>query len=203
MLWLKISVSFHLILKFMKRNSWNLLLVLPIVLVACSSPKTYFTSSIRAKVENSHQPLEQIQFYSDRDIVLRREIKTGEAKVTSGKVKFENGHYVNIITLKKNTPGVCTVVKNNVVGISFEQGENKFLTFGKTKFAKPDDPYRILANEWVNDYGVINYDGKQYHIQSSGTEASIMIKSKLLKKSKVEEREMKGRKVGDANTVSK
>ena len=30
-----------------------------------------------------------------------------------------------------------------------------------------------------------------------------MIKSKLLKKSKVEEREMKGRKVGDANTVSK
>ncbi len=179
------------------------MLALPFLMVACGSPKTYFTSSIRAQVENSHQPLEQIQFYSDRDIVLRRDLQTGETKVTSGKVKIEHGHYVNIITLKKNTPGVCTVVKNNVVGISFESGENKFLNFGKTKFAKPDDPYRILANEWINDYGLITYEGKQYHIQSSGTEASIMIKTKLLKKSKTEEREMKGRKVGDNNTLTK
>jgi hypothetical protein len=184
----------------MKRANSIFLLLLPFIITACSSSKTYFTSGIRARIENSHQDLEKIQFYADRDIVLRRDMQTGETKVTSGKVKMENGHYVNIITLKKNTPGVCTVVKNNVVGISFEQGDNKLLNFGKTKFAKPDDPYRVLANEWINDYGVVSYEGKQYHIQPSGTEASIMIKTKLLKKSKIEEREMAGRKVGDTST---
>lgn len=171
------------------------LLVLPFILVACSSPKTYFNASIRNKVESSHQPLEKIQFYADRDIVLRRDMNTGETKVTSGKVKIENGHYVNIITLKKNTPGVCTQVRNNTVNISFENGENKYLTFGKTKYAKPDDPYRILANEWVKEYGIIDYEGGKYHLQPAGTEAGIMIKTSVLKKYKVEERKMKGRTV--------
>ena len=177
------------------------LLVLPILLAACSSSKTYFTAGIRSRVEANQQPLEKIQFYSDRDIILRRELETGETKVTAGKVKIENGHYINIITLPKNTTGVCTVVKNNVVGISFEAGDNHYLTFGKTKNAQANDPYRILANEWVNDYGVINYDGKKYHIQPEGTEAAILIKTKMLKKHRVEEREMKGRKVSEANTV--
>jgi len=181
----------------MKKYSLLRAFVLMIMLYSCSAPKTYFTSGIREKIEHSHQPLEKIQFYADRNIVLRRELKTGETKVTSGKVRIENGHYINTITLKKNTPGVCTVVKNNVLGISFEEGENKFLNFGKTKYAKPDDPYRILANEWINDFGLVEYEGKQYHIQSAGTDASIMIKTSLLRKSKIEEREMKGRKVGD------
>ena len=176
-----------------------LFLLVTFIMTACSSSKTYFTEAIRTSVEASHQPLEKIQFYADRDIVLRRDLETGETKVTSGKVTMENGHYVNIITLKKNTPGVCTLVRNNAVGISFEQGDNKFLTFGKTKFATRVDPYRILANDWVNEYGVINYEGKQYYIQPSGTEASIMIKSSVLRKVKVDQREMKGRKIADTN----
>lgn len=179
------------------------LLSLSLVLMACSTSKTYFTSSIRNQVEASHQPLEKIQFYADRDIVLRRDMRTGETKVTSGKVKIENGHYVNIITLKKNTPGVCTLVRNNAVCISFENGDNKFLTFGKTKNAKALDPYRILANEWVNEYGIINYEGEKYHIQPAGTEASIMIKTNVLRKYKVAERQMKGRTVGNSGSASK
>ncbi len=47
--------------------------------------------------------LKKIQYYADRDIVLKREMETGVTKVSSGKLKLENGHYVNIITLKKNT----------------------------------------------------------------------------------------------------
>lgn len=186
----------------MKRCS-NYLLFLSFILVACSSPKTYFNGSIRNQVESSHQPLEKIQFYADRDIVLRRDMHTGETKVTSGKVKIENGHYVNIITLKKNTPGVCTQVRNNAINVSFENGENKFLTFGKTKYAKSDDPYRILANEWVKEYGIINYEGDKYHLQPAGTEASIMIKTSVLKKYKVAERKMKGRTVTGSKVDTK
>jgi hypothetical protein len=177
------------------RRSAYLFVVVPLVLAACGSSKTYFTTSIRRSLEASHQKLEKVQFYADRDIVLRREMDKEEAKVNSGKVKIENGHYISIITLKKNTLGVCTVATNNAVGISFEQGNNKFLSFGKTKDAEPEDPYRILATEWVDDYGIITYEGKQYHIQADGTEASLMIKTKFYKKLVKDEREMKGRKV--------
>ena len=185
-------------------KSWKPLLLITFLLAACSTSKTYFTANIRNKVESSKQPLEKIQFYADRNITLRRDMETGETKVSSGKVKIENGHYVNIISLPKNTPGVCTIVKNNIVGISFETGDNRYLTYGKTKNAQPNDPYRILANDWTNDYGIINYDGKKYHIQSEGTNAAILIKTKVLKNFKVEEREMKGRKVSDKDiqTVS-
>ena len=89
------------------------------------------------------------------------------------------------------------MVKNNIVGISFENGDNKFLTFGKTKNGAPNDPYRILANDWVNDYGLINYDGKKYHLLADGSNASLLIKTKWFKKSVVEERALKGRKVSD------
>ncbi len=88
------------------KNRYPVLFALPLLLAACSSPKTYFTSSIRNCVENNRVPLEKIQFYADRDIVLRRDMETGETKVNAGVVKFENGHYVNIVTLPKNTP-VC------------------------------------------------------------------------------------------------
>ncbi len=181
----------------MKKYYLPIFFGLSVISFSCSSPKTYFTSGIRDKVERSHQPLDKIQFYADRNIVLQRELKTGETKVTSGEVRIENGHYINTITLKKNTPGVCTVVKNNALGISFEVGEHKSLTFGKTKNAGVEDPYRILANEWVDDFGLIEYDGKPYHIESAGTDASILIKTSILKKYKTEEREMKGRKVNE------
>jgi len=185
----------------MKNRNSALFFSVSLVLVACGSSRTYFTSNIRSRVESNQVPLEKIQFYADRDIVLRRDLETGETRVNAGVVKIENGHSVNIVTLPKNTPGICTVVKNNVVGISFEPGENHYLNFGKTKNAQPNDPYRILASEWVNDYGVVNYDGKKYHIQSEGTNAAILIKTKMLRKNTLEERKMKGRTVND-NSVA-
>jgi hypothetical protein len=178
----------------MNKNAW-LGMLLPVLLASCGTSKTYFTQSIRQDVERGHVDLSKIQFYADRDIVLRRDLDNGEVKVSAGKVKFENGHYVNIITLKKGTPGVCTLVRNDIVGISFEAGSDRFLTFGKTRHASPSDPYRILANEWVKEYGIIRYEGKDYRIEPSGTEAGILIRSKWARKSQVESREMKGRKV--------
>jgi len=179
----------------MKYTTWAVILLSAILASSCSSSKTYFTQAIRDDVERSQVDIRKIQFYADRDIVLKRELDNGEVKVTSGKVQFENGHYVNVITLKKGTPGICTLLKSGVVGVSFEDGNDRFLTFGKTRYAQPSDPYRILANDWVKDRGVITYEGKLFHIEPAGTEAGILIKSKWLQTNKVESREMKGRKV--------
>ncbi len=176
-------------------------LALIVVFTSCSSSKVYFSPNIRKKVENTGTPLSQLQYYIDRDVEISREILKGETKVTSGVVRFENGKDLNIITLKKNTPGVCTQALADKVYISFEVGEGKYLTFGRTKNGNDYDPYRILANSWIGDFGSINYEGKKYFIHS-GTEASILIKTSELNKMEVNKRQMKGRVVGAYQNVS-
>lgn len=180
----------------MKKYFYALPVLFSVILfTSCSSSKTYFTPAIRSRVEANSVALTKIQYYVDRDIVLKRELDKGETKVVSGAVKFQNGHYVNIITLKKGTPGICTVVAPNKLSISFETGDNRYLTFGKTLNGTTTDPYRVLANQWINDEGVITYEGKPYHIESSGVEAGVKIKTKWLNVDKVETRQMKGRTV--------
>ena len=133
-------------------------------LISCSTSKTYFNTHIRNMIEQDGVPLSKLQYYIDRDVVLTREIVKGEAKVTTGVIRFEKGKYQNIITLKKNTPGVCI---NNTPGkllISFEVGDGKVITFGKGKFANQGEAYKILISEWVGSNGLIMYEGKQYMV---------------------------------------
>jgi hypothetical protein len=184
----------------MKKNYYLIIFVSAITFASCSSSKTYFTPAIRSRVEANSVPLTKIQYYVDRDIILTRELDKGETKVTSGAVKFQNGHYVNIIKLKKGTPGVCTMVGPNKIAVAFEMGNGKYLNFGKTRVGTSDDPYRILADDWVNDYGIITYEGKHYQIEPSGTEASILIKTSWLSVNEVDKRQMKGRTVADNTT---
>ena len=182
------------------KNSILIALVIITAFASCCSSKVYFSPNIRQKVENTGTPLTQLQYYIDRDVEISREILKGETKVTSGEVRVENGKDLNIITLKKNTPGVCTQALADKVYISFEVGEGKFLTFGRTKNGNDEDPYRILANSWIGDFGSINYEGKKYFIHS-GTEASILIKTSELNKIDVNKRQMKGRVVGSVQNV--
>lgn len=161
---------------------------------ACSTPKTYFTPAVRSTIESNSIPVNKLQFYVDRDVELRREVASGTAAVTAGIIKFENGKYVNIITLKRNTPGVCTKVYEDKIDVSFEIGEGRFLTFGKLK-RDSRAPYTLYADNWGRELGEIRYDGKNYYILPSGAEARLMIKKNALNTLKVEKREMKGRKV--------
>ncbi len=165
-------------------------------MISCSSSKTLFTPEIRTRVENGGIKLDKIQFYVDRNIELKREISKEEAKVTKGKVKIIDGKYINIVKLEKFTPGICSETFPEKILVSFEKGENKFLTFGKTRNAAVSDPYKILAFSWYdNGEGKIKYDGMFYHI-TNGTEGSVMIKSKFVKKAdEVKERNMEGVKV--------
>lgn len=165
-----------------------------LILASCSTPKTYFTQNVRTKVESNNIPVTKLQYYVDRDVELRREVSSGTTQVSAGVVKFENGKYVNIVTLRKNTPGVCTRVYEDKMDVSFEMGEGRYLTFGKLK-RDSQAPYTLYADNWNRDLGEIRYDGKSYYILPSGGEARLMIKKSALNTLKIEKREMKGRKV--------
>jgi len=164
--------------------------------MSCSSSKTYFTPQVRAKIENAGVDLKKIQYYIDENIELKREITKEEGKVSKGKVRIENQKYIDIITLEKHTPGICSQAFPDKLLISFEKGDNKFLTFGKTHNASATDPYKILAFEWYNNgEGRVNYEGKSYHI-TSGTQSSVMIKTKFVRKAdKITARGVNGLKV--------
>jgi len=166
-------------------------------LASCSTPKTYFTPSVRSDIESHNIPVNKLQFYVDRDVEIRREVSSANTKVSAGVVKFENGRYVNVITLKRNTPGVCTKTYDDKIDVSFEMGDGRYLTFGKLK-KDNRAPYTLYADNWGNrqsDYGEIKYDGLTYYILPGGSEARLMIKKNALNTLKVDKREMKGRKV--------
>ncbi len=172
-------------------------LILSIFLSSCFTTKTTFvTPQVRTKIEKTGFTVEQLQYYIDRDIELTREVSKADAKLIKGNIQIEDGKYIEIVKLAKMTEGICITNYPDKLLISFEKGSNKFLTFGKTQNAMPTDPYRLLASSWLeNGDGMIKYDGQLYHI-TKGTEASIVIKSKFLKKGdNVKVRKMEGVKI--------
>jgi hypothetical protein len=175
-------------------------LILVTALTSCTTPKSYFTVGIRNKVESKAIPLSQLQFYVDRDVELRRELASGDLKVTSGKVVLENGKYIHIILLKQYTPGVCVQSGNGLVDVAFEMGDGKKLQFGIPDQRNEKAIYQITAQEWIgntpmNRIGRITYDGNTYFIQNNGIDAKLMIKKSVMRKLEVEKRVMKGVKV--------
>lgn len=163
---------------------------------ACS-PKTYFTSDIRSRVEAKSINLKDIQFYVDNDIELYREVKNDTAKVTSGKVVFSNGKYLQIVTLRANTKGVCTNVYPNRLNISFEDGDNKFLTFGVPKFSySPSTAYELYFSDAKGTpVNTVMYEGQMYQIRNAKQLPRIQIMKSVIDKSSTKKRNMKGRAV--------
>lgn len=173
-------------------TKWALILTLG--LSACSGPKSYFTQDIRKKIEINSLSVEQIQFYVDRDVVLKRELTSGNMEVSSGKIKVEDGKFIHVIVLKKGTPGVCVSSSAKAMNVSFELGDNKTLLFSVPTSGK-SVAYQICADEWANNYGKITYDGEIYTLQPAGSAAALMIKKSVISRWEVKVRKMKGRKV--------
>ena len=169
-------------------------------LAACSTPKSYFTADTRNKVEEKGIPLNKLQFYIDKDVELRRELNSRDATVRSGKVKVENGKYINIILLKKGTQGVCTGKNSNSLDIAFESGETKNLVFGLPSHPFSNNVYSLDAEKWLNPFkgpeiGKITYDGDVYFMRFTGARPKLMVKMTSKEKFELDKRVMSGRKI--------
>ncbi len=167
--------------------------ILVVLLSACGSSKSYFTTDVRSRVEKSSVSVQQLQFYIDRNVELRREVTSKDTKVTSGKVKLVNGKYVNIIELKKNTPGVCTGFYTGSLNIAFEKGDGQYLTFGIPTNSDYTNVYQIMGEPWTNGQQKVFYEGNAYYIQPGGTSAKLLINKSVIDKSGIKSRTMKGR----------
>lgn len=172
----------------MKCNAGFILLSLLLILSGCKS-KAVFTSSLKTEIETKGLSVQKVQYYVDRDITIRKEVSADKAKVTDGQVNLLNGKYVQLITLRKNIPGVCLKDSAGVLSIAFEGGERSFFQF------KPSDQtgiYHLLLHDTI---GNILYNDNLYMVEGDGQNAKLTIRKKVVDQLQVKKRKMKGVKL--------
>lgn len=167
---------------------------------ACTT-KVYFTTAMRHMLEQKKVELTRLQFYVDRDVELIRVVHSSQAATNAGKVRMENGKYINIIDLPKGTSGVCTKADSGSVNISFEVGEGRFLPFVAEQKTSGD---RFYVLKTQGDSSKVDYAGNRYTARTfsqyeqsvgRGTQARLMVKKSQINKMTVERRKMSGRRV--------
>lgn len=165
-------------------------ILLIICLASCKSAKVPFTYEIQKQYNFSEKTLKKIQFYTSEEIVLYRIEQEDDFSVKQGKLIVLNEKDCEKIIIKKNTPCILErIVEPNKFLFSFEVGENKFLAFGNANGGS----YSLLAKEWENKVGKIDYANKMYATNNGDVYLNVFLKK--LNKLKGKERTVKGRKV--------
>lgn len=138
--------------------------------------------------------ISDVQYYNDRQLVLRRELASGDVNITAGKIKVENGRYINEIVIKKLTPAICIEQGPNTIKVKFEEGPGKEISFG-VDGKKSTTPYQIQADDWIKEFGKVTYDGQTYFITPGGSETKLLISKTKVDKTSIDKRYAKGVKV--------
>lgn len=180
--------------KHLKPTKW-MFVILVLAFTACSQKTIYFTQAIRQKVEGDSLEIKDVQFYNSHPITLQRNLTYEETKLASGAINFENGKFIEIIQIKKETPGIVENAEPKSLDIAFEAGDNRFLKF----VLNNEMHYQISALEWRDRFGKVNYDTLTYYIKPGGEKALLKVKNDKIFKLDKNERVAPGRKVMPTN----
>jgi hypothetical protein len=92
------------------------------------------------------------------------------------------------------TPGVFVFSpKEKRFAISFEDSDARFLMFGPNP--KAGNKYVLLASEWKNRRGKVQYDDKTWRVSADDAVSSLLVDLKKVRKVSVSSRTAGGRKV--------
>ncbi|MCF8337250.1 MAG: hypothetical protein K9I74_04635 [Bacteroidales bacterium] len=171
-------------------------LILLLVITASCSQKIVFTAKLRNKLENENINLKDVQFYNSDKIKLKRtEEKPEELSVSSGAVKIEEGKIIEEIIIKKKTPGVCVEAKSYQLNISFENGNDKYLKFGRKTGGSLDNKFRLYAKKWKTQKGEIVYGDTLYTAPKDAANTYLMVEKDQVYELIREKRVAKGRTI--------
>jgi len=176
-------------------NKIYLLAALALFIYSCS-PKTPFTQSIREQYKLGERELKSLQFYNSHDIVLNRAEKAESGQeTTDGTLTIKTGRSLEQIFIKAGTPGIVEKVPgDNNLRVSFEVGEGTGIVFGASNRAQ-NERYTLMAPEWKNDRGKMQYKGKTYYTSRGSGDTYLQFKMKRLNKYIKKQRTVKGRKI--------
>jgi hypothetical protein len=178
----------------MKLKSSLPLLLIGLFLASCSPRLTPFTQRLYEESGWTKAELKRIQFYLSEDIVLKRSLSGGSSEIVNGKIKIENGQEIEEVVIPKMTPGVFVFSpKEKRFAISFEDSDARFLMFGPNP--KAGNKYVLLASEWKNRRGKVQYDDKTWRVSADDAVSSLLVDLKKVRKVSVSSRTAGGRKV--------
>jgi hypothetical protein len=111
-------------------KKWIVIAVAAAVGLGLSGCKSDFTSTLRKDFQNEKVEMEKIQFYNSAKILLGREMSIEERKASAeGEYLKKTEDILYVVKIKCNTPGLCVKEDNDVLRISFEDDDNKYLPF--------------------------------------------------------------------------
>ncbi|PPK85826.1 hypothetical protein CLV84_2733 [Neolewinella xylanilytica] len=172
----------------------TLLSLTVLALSSCGPKLSPFTQRLYEEQGWEEQDLRRIQFYLSEDVVLQRELRSGNSQIRNGTVRVINGRDVEQVVFRRNTPGVFIFSpKTQRVAISFEDDNDNFLVFGPNP--KNGDRYTLLASDWERDNGTITYAGRDWKVSSADAFASLLIPLKRLREEDRRGRVVGGRKI--------
>jgi hypothetical protein len=135
--------------------------------------KVYFTEDLRQRAVTQGIDFRQVQFFNDKDIILRRKIVTSESSVKKGGLQMNDATNYEYVTIKKGTPGLCTDIDSlGNASITWEKAERKGLMFKRNK----SDVYQIGAAAWVNQMGEVTYKENKFDLLPESRHAMLMVK---------------------------
>jgi hypothetical protein len=164
--------------------------LMALALVACK-PKSVFLESVRIQLDTAKVDMRQVQFYNDKNIVLRRKASQSDVSESGGKMIEVDGEQIQEILIKRGTPGVVTGNQNGKLLVRFEIGEGKVLRFYKNS----KGAYQIDSDRWVARKGLIQYAGLDFVIETESNDVLLMYKETKKYRSSSELKTAKGLKV--------
>lgn len=172
-------------------------MLLFVVMISLNSCKTLipFTEDLKTSNSWSEKDLKMIQYYNSETIVLNRQLKSNETGIVSGKIKMVDGKQVEEIIIRKGTKGVISALPDeNRMAISFEIGDDHYLTFGVDK-QRGGRYYLRLKDYEKNKFALVSYFGKTYNLSPQALNSYLQVNLKKIKKEQLSMRVAKGRKL--------
>jgi hypothetical protein len=144
-----------------------------VLLCASCASKVYFTQDAREKLEKAGVDVTELQFYNDKELLLRRKTNSRELTTEEGVVTKLEGLRVQDLRIRRGTPCRIDSAGPNSYFVRFELGEGQVIRFYKNQY----DHYQIYADRWVAGRGSIKYGEKDYMIERIGNDCLLMVKN--------------------------
>lgn len=186
----------------MGKPSVAIILILFVLISSGCSNKIVFTPQLRTQLEQQRIDLKKVQFYNSEKITMSRiEDRPQELVVNDGELEVTEGRIIEEIVIKKNTPGICSGVNQYHLNIVFEDDRNQFLKFGRKQGSRLGNRYKLYAQSWNEEYGIVSYGDTLYQTGKNAANAHLLVKKSQIYDLIREKRVARGRKIDDNRTT--
>jgi hypothetical protein len=155
-----------------------------------------FTKDLYNRLKANNIDIRKVQFFTDQEILLSRNMDMNRTEVVSGVIKFSNGKNIDEIRIPIHTPGVCDSIDYDGLRINFERGSNDF-KFINNKYSP--DYFIFSGNNWQDGSCDVLYNRLVYRAScgtcSSAADIKLVIKQSDLDNTQKKTKVITGRNV--------